>query len=179
MKDSTRPIKINKPGAIFGIVVTSCLIIFMFWQMAQGFSYYKDLKVYNQRGVRMYAHVDGYDTKDCGKHGCSIYVKYFFSAPTRPGGLLKQFSRMNYLCRDKDPENNDDYKFTEATHTAPIVYDPKNPSKSTLNFRNIVFTRTPERYLSVLMALLAIIILILSSMIAGSVWLIRKYCDNN
>lgn len=132
------------------VVVFGVLMIQSIWEISTGFTYYNQLKVYRERGIKTYARVVGYDWGLCGKHGCSLFAYYAFDAKEPAGSKEHKFTGKTYLC---SAYNCDGYwdvvnrRLYASVITVPIVYDPVNPKISTANDHNIVYTRSPNKYL--------------------------------
>jgi len=123
---------------------------------------YQRLSGIHQHGERSEATVDTIYRR-CGRHGCSLYVQYHFSASLPGGGRIAESAGEGYIGRESP--DNALFAYARNTGHVPIAYDLNNVQNSALNFGNSAISGDQARKLISKMKVFGIVMLmILASM---------------
>lgn len=144
---------------IVSVVAGAMALVFagvVAWQVSD---YFKTVRL-QKAGERAQASVVRIYRDSCSRDGCSINVQYRFQV----GG--KAYDGFAYLTSDENL-NDPDYQYAMREHMVPIAFDPADPARSDLNFRDWVFQQDPLKMLLTLVGLIGGIIVVVTGGILG------------
>jgi hypothetical protein len=136
------------------------------WATLSQIADYNKTIILQHHGLRTRATILRYYEDSCGKRNCIINVEYQFQSSPDSNFSGRQFRGHAFLTTS-DNTNSEDYIYAKSNNIVPIAYDPADPSRSELNFRNSVFNRDPLHVLLTMTELVGGITAVIFSFMAG------------
>ena len=150
------------------IACSSVILITMAVTLPGTITNYPRLSGIQEHGRRSEAAVDSIYRR-CGRHGCSLYVQYHFSASFPGGGRVVESAGEGYI----GPERSDNALFAYAQNTGhvPVAYDLTNIQNSALNFGNSALSGDQARQLISRMKIICVVLLMILAIMAAPLFL--------
>lgn len=135
VQGSDNPIRSGKRSspAVIAILYSSLILMILAMTLPGNIANYRRLCQIQQHGQLSEANVDSIYRR-CGRHGCSLYVQYHYSASTPGQGRIVQAAGEAYIGPER-PDNGL-FIYAQSTGHVPIAYDLNNVQSSALNFDN-------------------------------------------